>query len=244
MKRGVVVADWENDMGTTGKVIIIPNEDGSIITYGLTQLDRSLSPDGMRLEHVKDLTGGNAGKKPSDLAKSGTATAGFIEKIRTSCGQDFQGTVERLVSMPDDAGDGQPAKPSSAGKPVPQVNNGGINIQLWGDNQPVVFKFHTIATGGDYGKFETNATLDFWQEDNGEISMRMYATTVYVNSGRLNEYEYIYTGRRKGNKIIFTRRQDSLNGGEATALESWMPSVLTIKSPTSVVFDRCTYVRK
>lgn len=244
MKKGVVIADWENDMGTTGKVIIIPNEDGSIVTYGLTQLDRSLSPDGMRLELVKDLTDGNAGKKPSDFAKNGTATAGFIEKIRTSCGPDFKGTVERLVSMPDDKGDEQPGKSSSAGRQPQQGDNGEIKIQLWGDNQPVIFKFHTIATGGDYGKFETNATLDFWQEDNGEISMRMYATTVYVNSGRLREYEYIYTGRRKGNKIIFTRRQDSLNGGGVTALESWMPSVLTIKSPTSVVFDRCTYLQE
>lgn len=243
IKKGVVIADWENDMGTTGKVIIIPNEDGSLVTYGLTQLDRSLSPDGMRLELVKDLADGNAGKKPSDMAKSGTVTAGFIDEIRTSCGQDFKGTLERLISMPDDTGDRQPGRPSPAGKPVPQGNNGIIKIQLWGDNQPVIFKFNTIATGGDYGKFETNATLDFWQEDNGEISMRMYATTVYINSGRLREYEYIYTGRRKGNKIIFTRRQDSLNGGDAVAVESWMPSVLTIKSPTSVVFDECTYVR-
>ena len=38
--------------------------------------------------------------------------------------------------------------------------------------------------------------------------------------------------------------QDTLNGGDATAIESWMPSVLTIKSPTSVVFDECTYLRQ
>ncbi|WP_288317747.1 hypothetical protein [Xylanibacter caecicola] len=244
IKKGVVIADWENEMGKTGKVIIIPNEDGSVITYGLTELDRSLSPDGMWLELVKDLTNGNAEKRPADFAKNGTATAGFIENIRTSCGSDFQGTVQRLISMPDDTDNELPNRSSSANKQTPQKDDNEIKIELWGENQPVVFKFHTINTGGDYGKFETNATLDFWQEDNGEISMRQFATTVYFNSGKLNEYEFIYTGRRKGNKIIFTRRQDSLNGGNFTALESWMPSVLTIKSPTSVVFDRCTYIRK
>ncbi|WP_288146136.1 hypothetical protein, partial [Xylanibacter caecicola] len=32
IKKGIVIADWENEMGKTGKVIIIPNEDGSVIT--------------------------------------------------------------------------------------------------------------------------------------------------------------------------------------------------------------------
>ena len=67
----------------------------------------------------------------------------------------------------------------------------------------------------------------------------MYSTTVYVNSGKLNEQEYTYTGRRKGNEIIFTRMQDSLNEGDFTDLET--PSVLTIKSPTSVEFENRTY---
>ena len=123
-----------------------------------------------------------------------------------------------------------------------KTNNSEIKIQLWGDTQAISFKFHTIASGGDYGKFETNSSLDFRQEDSGEISMRMYSTTVYVNSGKLNEQEYTYTGHRKGNEIIFTRMQDSLNEGDFTDLET--PSVLTIKSPTSVEFENRTYVQK
>lgn len=252
IKMGVVIADWENDMGKTGNVIILPNEDGSIVTYGLTDLDRSLSPDGMRLELVRDFTNGSTERRLIDLAKSGTATAKFIEEIGTSCGPDFLGTVQRLKGMPDDIGEQpnkpsskseQPDKPSSKGGQPLQKDDSEIDIQLWGDNQPIRFKFHTVATGGDYGKFETNATMDFWQEDNGEISMRVYGTTAYANTGKIIESEYIYTGRRKGNKIIFTRRQDSLNDGDFAPLESWMPSVLTIQSPTSVVFDRCTYVQ-
>lgn len=243
LKKGVIIADWENDMGKTGKVVILPNEDGSIVTYGLTSLDRTLSPDGMRLELVKRLTSDGSMDNWTNMAKGGTATARFIEEIRTSCASDFQSTVIRLSGIPDDGANKSGNKTTVTAKQPPHAGNQEINIQLWGDNQPVIFKFHTIANGGDYGKFETNATLDFWKEENGEIAMRIYATTVYINSGRQREYEYIYIGSRKGNKIVFTRRQDSLNGGDFSTLESWMPSVLTIKSPKSVEFDKCTYIR-
>lgn len=239
-KRGVIIADWENDMNKTGKVIILPNEDGSIVTYGLTTLDRTLSPDGMRLELVRDLIADNNVTRWTNAAKSGTATASFIEEIRTSCGTDLPSTIQRLSGMPDNSPQDS-GQTSNNGRTPSQNSSKGIQIKLWGDTEPVIFKFHTIGNGGDYGKFETNATLDFWSEDNGEISMRMYATTVYINSGRLREYEYIYTGRRKGNQIVFTRKQDSLNGGPSCPLESWEASVLIIKSPTEVVFDRCTY---
>lgn len=241
LKKGVIIADWENDMNKTGKVVLLPNEDGSIVTYGLTDFDRELSPDGIRLELVKDLTTSNTGNKWTDGAKSGTATASFINEIKTSCGKDLSGTIQRLIRMPDDNGSAQPKGKPNTGKQSTQNNNTDIDIQLWGETEGILFRFHTIATGGDYGKFETNACLDFWQNDNGEISMRAYATTVYFNSGNQREYEYIYRGRRKGNKIIFTRRQDSLNGGDFVPLESWDPSVLTIKSPTTVEFDRCLY---
>lgn len=230
-KQGVIIADWEDAMSKTGKVIILPNEDGSIVTYGLTGLDRSLSPDGMRLELVKNLLPENvAGGKWTDGAKSGTQTAGFIEEIRTACGQDLPGTIKRLVEMPDG---GNVKKPAATG------SNKEIPINLCGDNEPVMFMFHTVGNGGDYGKFETNSQLDFWQEDNGEISMRQYTTVVYLNSGRKNESEYIYTGRKKGNTIVFTRKTDSFNGGEPQKVTS----TLTIKSTTSLVFDRWTYTR-
>ena len=31
LKGGVIIADWENEVAKTGKVVIIPNEDGSIV---------------------------------------------------------------------------------------------------------------------------------------------------------------------------------------------------------------------
>lgn len=240
VKKGVIIADWENDMAKTGKVIILPNEDGSIVTYGLTSLDRSLSPDGMRLELTKELATDSKEKKYTETA---AANAGFIEEIRTSCTTDFPGTIQRLLGMPDDSTPKAATTENNAKQPAKE-NGHEINIKLWGDNQPVVFKCHVISTGGDYGKFETNATMDFWPEENGEIAMRIYSNSVYVNSGNIREYEYIYTGRREGNKIVFTRKQDSLNGGETAPLESWEASVLTIKSPTEVIFDRCTYKNK
>lgn len=122
--------------------------------------------------------------------------------------------------------------------------SGEIGIELWGDNHPVVFKFHTIATGGDFGKFETNSQLDFWPEDGGVICMRMEATTVYVNSGNIREYNYIYRGRREGNKIIFTHRKEAYDDeADFEPLEDYLASEVIIKSPTQIVFDRCTYTK-
>lgn len=240
IKRGVIIADWENDMAKTGKVVILPNEDGSIVTYGLTSLDRSLSPDGMRLELIKELA---TDSKENKLAETATANAGFIEEIKTSCTTDFPGTIQRLLGMPDDSTPKAATTENNAKQPD-RENGQEINIELWGDNHAVAFKCHVTGTAGDFGKFETNAIMDFWPEENGEIAMRIYSTSVYVNSGNIREYEYIYTGRRKRNEIVFTRKQDSLNGGDTEPLESWEASVLTIKSPTEVIFNQCKYTKK
>ncbi len=241
LKGGVIIADWENEVTKTGKVVIIPNEDGSIVTYGLTALDRSLSPDGMRLELVKDLLPAGA---PGHRRQRVKETS--IDEIKEQCEKDLPGIICLLQDMPDDETetDVQPADAPKPAGPLPKNGNDDIKIDLWKDTQAISFHFHTISIGGDFGKFETHALLDFWPEDNGEISMRMYGTTVYVNSGNRREYEKIYTGHRKGNKIIFTRCMDSLNGRDYEPLESWEPSEVVIKSPTQIVFDRCTYTKK
>lgn len=251
-KGGVILAEWENELGKKGKVVIIPDTDGALVTYGLTDFsNRKFSPDGLRIELVKDLlpengeprwTGALTATPPTDGT---TPPADPYKPMKEKCKTDLKGVIDQLQKMPDDTGKNAPANNKNTPADDKGTTDGNqINIELWGDNHPVVFKFHTISNGGDFGKFETNSQLDFWREDNGEISMRMYATTVYVNSGNTREYEYIYTGRRKGNRIVFTRRMDSLNGGDYEPLESYHPSVLIIKSPTKIVFDKCTYTKK
>lgn len=243
-KGGVIVADWENALNKSGKVVIIPEPDGALVTYGLTTFNRKFSPDGLRIELVKDLMPANTGNRWG-VAAPGTPPAEPNDEMKKKCKDDLPGTIECLLRLPDDTTEPAPSSSGNGTNPAPTGNNeGGINIELWGDNHAVTFHFHTIAQGGDFGKFETNSQLDFWPEDNGEISMRMYATTVYVNSGNRSEYEYIYTGRREGNKIIFNRRKDSLNEGDYEPLESYLPSEVIIKSPTRIVFDRCTYTKK
>lgn len=241
-KRGVILADWENNMGKKGQFVILPGEDGSLVTYGLFDIPRSLSPDGMRLELVKDLLPAESGRRwPAGVADA-SASASFVEEIRTQCGSDFAGAVERLRQLPDDGVTAQAGEKRSTA--VTTGGSGEIGIELWGDNHPVVFKFHTIAVGGDFGKFETNSQLDFWPEDGGVICMRMEATTVYVNSGNIREYNYIYRGRREGNKIIFTHRKEAYDDeADFEPLEDYLASEVIIKSPTQIVFDRCTYTK-
>lgn len=86
---------------------------------------------------------------------------------------------------------------------------------LMSDNSPVSYRFHVIDKGGDYGMFETNSVIDFWEDSsvNGcNIACREYTTTVY-ETGRIYEYETIYYGRQEGNTIVFTHSMDSMENG-------------------------------
>lgn len=249
-RSGVILADWDDSYGEKGKVIIIPQTDGSLITYGLTTYDdRALSPDGLRLQLVKSLlpAGGDNSNQPLDPSFTSAKSVKQREDIASICNFNFNDAVKKLEEMPDDNEDpaekpaSAPTEPTAPTAPVKEQpkTNGEINIELWGDNKPIQFMFHTIATGGDYGRFETNSALDFWSEDNGEIAMRMQATCVY-ETGRMYDINSIYYGRRKGNKIVFTRVFDE-NTGETSKPESYQAHELDIISPTQVVFDRCTY---
>lgn len=243
-KGGVILAEWENELGKKGKVVIIPDTDGALVTYGLTDFsNRKFSPDGLRIELVKSLLPEGGGPRWAGTLTA-TPPADPYKPIKEQCKKDLPGVIDRLQKLPDDTdGDAPVRKKDAPANEKGTAAGNEINIELWGDNHPVVFKLRTTGNGGDFGEFETNAQLDFWPEDNGEISMRIYCNSVYVNSGNLREYEYIYTGRRKGNRIVFTRRMDSLNGGDFEPVESNDESVLLIKSPTQVVYDHCTYTK-
>lgn len=120
-----------------------------------------------------------------------------------------------------------------------------IDIILWKDNAPVVFKAIFKGKAGDYGSFERTSTADFWEAENGRIAMRCYDQAVYAN-GNMREYEYIYEGSRIGDTIVFDRRHDSMNGyndePEWETIESYQPNTLVIKSPTSFEWDGVTFV--
>lgn len=54
MEGGMIVADWENNMGNKGKCGIIVKDDNSIEFVGLTSLEGSLNPDGLTVTCVED----------------------------------------------------------------------------------------------------------------------------------------------------------------------------------------------
>lgn len=135
LKNGVVLVDWENTAGVKGEAVIIPQADGSIVTYGLTSFDRLLSPDGHKLQLVKSLLPADFGSNFSDYAKPGSATASFAEEIKTDCGTDLKGTLARLRDMPDTS---SPAQSSVAASETPKaapdgkyatIKMAGVNLQ-------------------------------------------------------------------------------------------------------------------
>lgn len=96
---------------------------------------------------------------------------------------------------------------------------------------------------GDYGNFVREDVADFWDEDNGKsIAMRVWTTATYAN-GNIREYEYIYYGKPQGDKVVFTKRADTINGGEPEPLEDYMPNTLTIKDSNTIEFDHVTLTR-
>lgn len=119
-----------------------------------------------------------------------------------------------------------------------------INIELWGDNQPVVFQCHTEGDGGSYGKMTSDQQLEFWEGENGGIDMRQ-TYEVFYERGRASSGSYIYHGKRVGNKIVFDTYEDgdSMEGSEEPEAidKSYQAFEAVINSPTSVTWDRCTY---
>lgn len=92
------------------------------------------------------------------------------------------------------------------------------------------YKYHIRARGGDYGMFETDGIIDFWEDETvsgSPIACREYAKCVYEN-GRIYEDETIYYGHiRSSDEIVFTHSMDSLNGG---AVEAISPQVMTVSA--------------
>lgn len=119
-----------------------------------------------------------------------------------------------------------------------------IQIELWGENQPIVFQSHNEGDAGSYGKMISDLQLEFWEGDNGGIDMRQTYDVSYTN-GRSRSGSYIYHGKRDGNKIIFDSYEDgdSMEGTEELTKidKSFQPYEAVINSPTSITWDKCAY---
>lgn len=119
-----------------------------------------------------------------------------------------------------------------------------VEIQLWGDNSPVTFQCHVEGDGGSYGKMTADHSLDFWDTEGGGIDMRQ-TYEVFYTKGRPSSGEYIYHGKREGNKIIFSTYEDpygiNADQGIMPIDKEYAPYILEIISPKQLKWDGIVY---
>lgn len=178
--------------------------------------------------------------------------------------QDLPADMKRLVNPATNTtkptgdtpktndGNNQPSTPPAgdpSGNSQPKSDPKDSFPVLWREDGPVQYELHMSDIGGDYGRFHTDASLDFWEDNTvkGEpIAARWIYSCVYDN-GRMYEGEYIYYGHREGNKIVFTRRFDVGQYGyhSEPVLENLDPHEVLTVAPNGkdLIFDRCTYKR-
>lgn len=126
LKRGIILVDWENTLGNKGEAIIIPNPDGSLVTYGLTTFDRLIGPDGHKLTLVRNLLtdtgngGGNGDNKDKNKPETIQVDSDFAEEIKTICAYPgVPDAIRRLRELPDD---NAPSAPASAVPSAPAAS--------------------------------------------------------------------------------------------------------------------------
>lgn len=217
-KRGIIICDWTNPRGETGKFAIIPLDNNAITTYGLTSFDQKISPNGLRLELVKSTT---TNGKPGGLAPlSGKA----LEEAKEKLTSDYPAFIEQLDRLPDDPEESVTTPAPTEKAPATDSPKRKLP-KLWSNDdnapEPVGFRYHIRAKGGDYGYFETVSHLDFWDDKDQkgcDVACREFTNCTYEN-GRIYEEEYIYYGKLHDDHITFYYRMDSMNGGETEKIE-------------------------
>lgn len=119
-----------------------------------------------------------------------------------------------------------------------------INIELWGDNTPVVYQCHTEGIAGSYGKMISDQQLEFWENEDGGIDMRLSYDVTYSKAPERSG-AYIYHGKRIGDKIEFDTFEDgdSMDGTAdiQTIDKSYMPYEAVINDGLTITWDRCRF---
>lgn len=242
-RGGIIICDWIDSQNNKGKCAIVPLLNDSIAIYGLSMLDKEISSDGMHLELVKNLL--LAGTRPIPPISISIDDIHKIEEpFKIDCGR-FIEELEKIPSTPVTSNENTPNNESRSDI----ADNTGSKTDadfpiLWREDGPVMYEFYVRDRGGDYGMFTTKSTLDFWPDEavkGNNIACRWYYHCLYDN-GRMYEGEYIYYGKKVGNKIVFTHRSDTLHGGtQIEALEE--PSVMTSPDGKKLVFEDWTFTR-
>lgn len=250
LKKGIVICDWVDTYDRKGKCVILRLPGDSITIYGLSSLDPSIGPDGLRLELVKSLLPAGTQQLPQLTSE---AIADIRKEISISGVTPFINKIDNLPTS--ESVNNEPSqKPitnqdSSESTSMPKTSSMPLPV-LWRDNGPTMYEYKAEGDAGSYGPYEVRASLDFWGDATvvrgQDVVCREYIIAVY-GTGRRNESEYIYYGHEEDNKVVFTHRYDSLAGGyhndnpKIEKLET--PLVLTSPDGNKLDFNGITYVR-
>lgn len=255
LKKGIVLVDWENGDGVKGEAIIIPNPDGSLVTYGLTTFDRLIGPDSLRLEFVRDLLprNGNSGgeKEPVTISTDGN----FVEEIKTICAYPgVADAIKRLRELPDDGAAPAPATPQ---EPVASEPVGTQASEVSGtstDKPDKTDTFHilvgndgstwkgsmSLAQFGQSGLMSGSAT--FADGGDGTLIMNMIQE-IAPGGGKVHRFEYIYYGKVVGQAVVFDKiavaKRDGtpVPGAKPKPVPKGEPNVITLLSPDTFDFS-------
>lgn len=248
LKKGIVICDWEDTFNRKGKCAILKLSNDSITIYGLSTMDPSINPNGLRLELTQNLL-------PSDVAPLAPLSQPERDKLKKQLTETPKETIEEIDRLPVD-------QPARAKKPAQNKQNSGSTANkpssgpeadhklpvLWREDGPTQYEFN-VTDRGTYGLFNTKSTLDFWGDETvvkgKDICARWYYFTAYDN-GRIYEGEYIYYGNKVGNKVIFTHRFNSLEQGyhstpKIEKLET--PVVMTSPDGKNLLFNDWLFKR-
>lgn len=231
LKKGIILVDWENTLGNKGEGIIIPQPDGSLVTYGLTTFDRLIGPDGHKLTLVKSLlpdkdNGGNNDKPDKEKPETITADGGLVQEIVTICTYPggVSDAIKRLKEIPDsDSTDGTPAPgnvaPAAVPEPVASAEPQGsekrpATAPVSEDKKDDTF--NTFVREGIWRASSTLAKLGmgkngimtaaakFSDGGNGTVVMNM-SQEIAPGDCHVYSFEYIYYGKTVGNTVVFDR---------------------------------------
>lgn len=247
VRGALIVCDWEDALSRKGKCAIMRLPNDSITIIGLSAMDPSISPNWLRLELVKNLLPDS--KMPIPVLSTENRA-----KMRKLIDEDPINRINIIDDMFKDEPNTEPGTSTPDGnKPSankPGATSGQIKFPvLWREDGPTLYECHIEDIGGDFGRFVTDSSLDFWGDatvvKGAEIAARWIYTCQYDN-GRRYEGEYIYYGNKQGNKLVLTHRFNSGEQGyhstpKIEKLEK--PEIITSPDGKSLLFQDMTFKR-
>lgn len=265
LKKGIILVEWENTLGKKGEAIIIPQPDGSLVTYGLTTFDRLIGPDGHKLTLVKSLLpdkdNGNNDKPDKEKTETFTADGGLVQEIITIC--TYPGgvpdAIKRLRELPDDDTPATAQKPVATAKPqasekrpatttIPEDKKDDT-FNTFVSNDGSIWRANSTLAKLGLGKTGVMvASATFTDGGNGTVIMNM-AQDIAPGNCKVYHFEYIYSGKVVGKTVVFDKITVTVRNGvrdpdaRPKPAPKNEPNVITLLSPTTFDFSGLKFTK-